>query len=128
MGVLSLAGAGYGGAVPWPNRAEVAYTLVVDAPVPADVAYACALTVASWFAPELPPASAASGGTGSTFAIAASGVKRFSAGQELTVEFAETRASGGAANAVGAPLPIPAPALALLVPYGYPTAGRPVFA
>jgi hypothetical protein len=112
----------------WPQRRiVVTYTQPTLEPVPTDVALASIWTVAAWMVSSL-PAGAFTGGA-STTAAAASGIKRYTVGQELTVEFADSAStsSGGAAGG-GAPAPLPDDAVALLAPYGYPTAGFPVFA
>jgi hypothetical protein len=107
-----------------PSRVTVVYTQPAAQAPPADVGLASTQTVAAWFAPLLPAGQATGGGT----AALASGIRRYSIGQELTVEYAD--GSSGASGAAGGvlPAPIPAPAAALLAPYGYPRGRGLVFA
>jgi hypothetical protein len=108
-----------------PSRVAVVYTQPAGEAPPGDVGLAATQSVAAWFAPLLPAGQATGGGA----VAVASGIKRYTVGQELTVEFADSgsTASGGASGG-GAPAPLPASAVALLAPYGYPRGRGLVFA
>jgi hypothetical protein len=108
-----------------PSRVAVVYTQPTGEAPPADVGFASTQAVAAWFAPLLPAGQTTGGGA----VAVASGIKRYTVGQELTVEYADSAstASGGAAGG-GAPVPLPAAAVALLAPYGYPRGRGLVFA
>lgn|SRR5262245_51898548 len=113
------------------SHVEVSYTQPTGQAPPPDVTLASTQSVAAWMAPLLPSSQLGGTGAGGTAAALGAGIKSFQVGQELRVEYAQPSTSssgGGGVAAVQAVAPLPAAAVALLVPYGYPTGSGPVYA